>query len=113
MASADNSGDIRVECNETSPVARSVNIEIAANRVGQAFDRAYRDLAKTARIKGFRPGKVPRSVLERMYGAGLPDEIERVLVSETLAEAFEQAGIVPISEPDIEADRPEKGQVFR
>ena len=45
-----------------------VSVEVSAERVGRAFDRAYRDLARRAQVKGFRPGKVPRSVLERLYG---------------------------------------------
>ncbi|MBW2384746.1 MAG: trigger factor [Deltaproteobacteria bacterium] len=105
--------ELTVECTEMGPVIRRLSVEVDPVRVDKAFERAYRDLAKTARIKGFRPGKVPRSVLQRMYGASLPDEIERMLVSETLTEAIEKAEVVPVSEPDIEADRPEAGSVFR
>lgn len=105
--------DIRVECAETSPVIRSLSVEVDPTRVRRAFDRAYGDLKRTARVKGFRPGKVPRSVLERMYGASMPDEVERLLVSETLAAAIDQAKVVPISEPDIDAESPQPGTVFR
>lgn len=105
--------DIQVECTETSPVLRSLRVEVDADRVRRAFDRAYADLRRSARVKGFRPGKVPRSVLERMYGASLPEEIERVLVGETLSAAIEQAGIEPISEPDIDAEPPAPDTAFR
>ena len=104
--------DIRVECSETSSVLRSVRVEVDAARVGKAFDSAYGELRKTASIKGFRPGKVPRSVLERLYGASMPDQVERVLVSETLASAIETAEVMPVSEPDIDAERPEPGSPF-
>ncbi len=104
--------DISVECSETSSVLRSVRVEVDAARVGRAFDSAYGELRKTASIKGFRPGKVPRSVLERLYGASMPDQVERVLVSETLASAIETAEVMPVSEPDIDAERPEPGSSF-
>ena len=79
MAASDSSRDgIRVECERTSPVTRSLSVEIAPERVSRAFDRAYADLRKNARVKGFRPGKVPRSVLEKLYGDSIPDEIERL-----------------------------------
>ena len=104
--------DIRVECSETSSVLRSLRVEVDAARVGRAFDSAYGELRKSASIKGFRPGKVPRSVLERVYGASLPDQVERVLVSETLAAAIETAEVQPVSEPDIDAERPEVGSHF-
>ncbi|MDG2335417.1 MAG: trigger factor [Myxococcota bacterium] len=104
---------IQVECSETSAVLRSISVEVDEGRVGKAFDRAYGELRKTASIKGFRPGKVPRAVLERVYGASLPDQVERVLVSETLAAAIESADVKPVSEPDIDAERPEPGSAFR
>ena len=107
------SEDIQVECSETSTVLRSVSVEVDVSRVGKAFDSAYGELRKTASIKGFRPGKVPRSVLERVYGASLPDQVERVLVSETLAAAIESVDVKPVSEPDIDAERPEPGSPFR
>jgi len=104
---------LSVECSEISAVVRSVSVEIEAKRVDRAYDKAYKELAKTARIKGFRPGKTPRTVLERMYGASMPEEIERALVSESLAEAMEKAEVTPLSEPEIDAERPEPGKVFR
>ncbi|MAI77717.1 MAG: trigger factor [Deltaproteobacteria bacterium] len=105
--------DILVECDETSPVLRTLTIEVSAPRVARAFEAAYAELKKTARVRGFRPGRVPRNVLEQMYGAQLPDEIERTLVSETLAVAIEKAEVTPISEPDVEAQRPSSKDSFR
>jgi trigger factor len=113
MANTENPpSDLRVECAETSSVLRSLKVEVDAGRVSKAFERAYGELKKNARVKGFRPGKVPRSVLERMYGASMPEEVERALVSETLAKAIEQAGVTPVSEPDIEAEQPDDGKPF-
>ncbi|HME72376.1 MAG TPA: trigger factor [Myxococcota bacterium] len=104
---------VRVETTETSSVVRTLEVEVAPERVAQAFDRTYRDLAKRARVPGFRPGKAPRSVLEKLYGASVLEEIERALVSETFAEALSQSGTVPIAEPAIEAQPPKAGLPFR
>ena len=105
--------DIRFETAETGPVGRSISVTVEAPRVKKAFDRAYKNLAKGAQVKGFRKGKVPRSVLERLYGAEIVEEIERMLVAETLPDALEQAELLPVSEPEIESDRPEIGSDFR
>ena len=59
-------GQIQVEASEESAILRVLSVTVAASRVDKAFDRAYRKLQKEARVKGFRPGKAPRSVLERM-----------------------------------------------
>ncbi len=102
----------RVEVSEDGPVARQVEVEVPAARVRKAFERAYKQLARTARVRGFRPGKVPRSVLQRMYGPALSEDIERTLVGETLGEALEQSELVPVSEPSIDAEAPQQDAPF-
>lgn len=105
--------DLRVETSEISPVVRELAIEVEAARVDAAFGRVVNDLRKGARVKGFRPGKVPVRVIKQMYGASLGEEIERALVRETLADAVELAELTPVVEPQIEAEIPEEGKVFR
>jgi len=104
---------LRVETTETTSVLRTLEVEVAPERVALAFDRTYRDLAKRAHVPGFRPGKVPRSVLEKLYGARVLEEIERTLVGETLAEALSQSGSEPVAEPAIDAQPPKPGLAFR
>jgi trigger factor len=104
---------VRATAAEAGPVARQLSVEVSAERVDRAFDRAYRELGRQARVKGFRPGKVPRSVLERLYGPAVAEDVERSLVSETLPEALEQAGVVPVAEPAVDARPPLAGAGFR
>lgn len=105
-------GQIRVEATEESPILRVLSVTVDASRVDKAFDRTYRNLQKEVRVKGFRPGKAPRSVLERMYGASIPDDIQRLLVAETLGDAIELASLTPVSEPNIDAERPAPSAAF-
>ncbi|MCR9093357.1 MAG: trigger factor [bacterium] len=105
--------DIQIETNEISEVVREIAIEVAAKRVDAAFGRVVQELRKTARVKGFRPGKVPANVIKQMYGEGLGEEIERQLVRETLADAVELAELEPVVEPQIEAEVPSEGKAFR
>jgi len=102
-----------VSATERSPVLRSLAIEVEESGVRDVFERVYRDLAKSARVKGFRPGKAPRAVLERLYGASVQEEVERLLVSQTLPAAVDRSGIVPVIEPDIETEPLEPGRAFR
>jgi trigger factor len=104
---------LRVETSRESAVLSRLEVEVPAERVRRAFQRAYRDLARRARVPGFRPGKVPRSVLESKFGPVLREEIERALVSESLPEAVEQSGLRPVTEPAIDASAPEDGAPFR
>ena len=105
--------DIQIETNEISEVVREIAIEVAGKRVDAAFGRVVNELRKTARVKGFRPGKVPANVIKQMYGEGLAEEIERQLVRETLADAVELANVEPVVEPQIEAEVPSEGKAFR
>ena len=104
---------LQVRCTETSAVVRTLEVEVGAPRVDRAFERFYRDLARRVRVRGFRPGKAPRSVLERLYGGSAAEEIERALVGETLPEAVTQAGLRPVTEPSVSADAPTAGKPFR
>ena len=104
---------IRVETIESTPILHTIEVEVDASRVRKAFDRAYRDLAKQVRVKGFRPGKAPRSVLEKRYGASVAEQLEHTLVSETLADAVDLSDIQPISEPAISAGKPVPDASFK
>lgn len=112
-AAQDAKREIEVRVTETSPVVRTLEIEVGPARVTRAFDRAYRDLGRRARVRGFRPGKVPRAVLERIYAASILEDLERALIAETLPEAVSQAGLHPVAEPAIEAQPPADGAPFR
>jgi trigger factor len=105
--------DIQIEMNEISPVVREIAVEVEAKRVDNAFGRVVKQLRKTAKVKGFRPGKVPANVVKQMYGESLGEEVERQLVGETLADAVELAELEPVVEPQIEAEPPVEGKAFR
>jgi trigger factor len=110
---AEGQSDIQTETSEISEVVRELSVEVPAARVDAAFGRVVRELRKSARVKGFRPGKVPANVVKQLYGESLGEEIERQLVHETLADAVELAGLEPVVEPQIEADLPGEGKAFR
>jgi len=104
---------IRVETLERTAILHTIEIEVDAARVRKAFERAYRDLARQVRVKGFRPGKAPRSVLEKLYGASVAEQLEHTLVADTLADAIELSGIQPVSEPAISAGKPVPDRNFK
>jgi trigger factor len=103
---------VRVRATEESPVVRTLEVAVEAARVAQAYDRAYQDLARRVSVRGFRPGKAPRSVLEKLYGPQVAEQIEESLVAETLGPALEQAGLEPVAEPAVSARPPAEGAEF-
>lgn len=107
------SSELRVDTDEISPVIRELTIEIEATKVDAAYVDALKQLRKTARVKGFRPGKVPVHVIKQMYGAALDEEIERSLVRDSLPRAIQLAELQPVVEPQVEAEPPVAGKSFR
>ncbi len=108
-ASAD---ELRVESRQEGAITRWIDVEVPASRVATAFERAYRGLARSARVRGFRPGKAPRSVLQKMYGPAIAEDLERELVGETLSVALEKSGIEPVCQPQVESEVPSEGAPF-
>ncbi len=94
--------EMKVDVEELSPILRRVSVEVPAARVDAALDRAYRAVGKRARIRGFRPGKVPRRILEQHYGRQLAHDVAEDLVRETFFEAAEQQGVRPVGPPRVE-----------
>ncbi len=103
----------QVEWSDESPAVKRVTVEVPRRRVDQIYNRAYKEIAKGAQVRGFRRGKTPRSVLQRLYGAALAEDVHRTLVQETLPEVLQNRELFPVSEPQIEADLPREGQSFR
>ena len=102
--------ELLVDVEETGAIQRDVRVTVPEKRVKRAFEKAYRQLGRQVVVKGFRPGKAPRSVLEKLYGPSVAEDVERTVVSETLPDAFELAEVEPVSEPSIDAALPENGK---
>jgi trigger factor len=88
---------LKVEIENLSEVKRKLTIEVPSTEVTQAVDRAYRDLGKKAKVKGFRPGKVPRSILEMYYHKDIDHDVSETLVRQSLGEALKDKGLEAIN----------------
>jgi trigger factor len=93
---------VKVNSEELSPTKRRLEVEVPPLQVREAVESLYRDLNKRVRIKGFRPGKTPRDVLERHYGDYIKEQAISNLIKETYPKAISQESIEPISPPTID-----------
>ncbi len=87
---------IQVEVENLSDIKRKLAIVVAREEVAQEVNRAYRDLGKRVKVKGFRPGKTPRSVLELYYGKQVQQEVSDNLVRRCLGEALKEKALEPV-----------------
>ncbi|MGD8986115.1 MAG: trigger factor [Desulfobacteraceae bacterium] len=104
---------MKTRLEEISPVKKKLEIEIEAGEVSKKIEEAYRELRKGVKLPGFRPGKVPRKILERRFGNQVIDDVTRRLVNETLPKAVEETNAIPLSMPIIENEILKLGQNFK
>lgn len=97
---------------EISAVEKRLTLSVEKERVDKEFDRVYRAIGKQAKIKGFRPGKAPRSLLEKMYGGQVRQEVVEQLFSETYRAALQKLSLQPVSRPIVEKLSIQPGEPF-
>jgi trigger factor len=96
----------------TGPTQRKLSVTVPASEVDAAFDQAYRQVGKTARVPGFRPGKIPRGLLEVHYGPQVKDEVQQQLVTSSFGVAIQKHSLKPIAMPEIAPGELAKGIDF-
>ena len=88
-------------------------VEIPWETVSLKLGNAYRELGKGVALKGFRKGKVPRPVLEQVYGPRVNAEVAYELVRESFFRANQEHNLAAVAEPRVEEAAPiKKGQPF-
>ena len=90
-----------------------LTIEVSADRLEKALNSAYNKQKKNISVPGFRKGKVPRAMVEKMYGAEVfYEDAANILLQETYPEAYDESGLDIVSQPSIDIVQLEKGKAF-
>jgi trigger factor len=89
---------------------REIQIEVPADDVSKAFRTVLKRYQKLARIPGFRPGKVPESVLRSRFASALREDVVEALVPEHFREAIAKEGVQPVSQPQVTDLQLQEGQ---
>lgn len=99
---------MQVSIETTSNLERKMTIIVPAQRIGDEIKKRLEETAKTAKIDGFRVGKVPVNVINQRYGQGIRKEVVSETVRASFYEAVTKEKVTPASPPDIESkiDRP-------
>jgi len=93
---------MQVTVEDVSSVKKILHIEVPEDKVARELDNAYKNLKKTAKIKGFRPGKAPRSVLERLYKKDVHNNVSSKLLQDSFVEAIKETDLNIVGNPKIE-----------
>jgi len=93
---------MQVTVDDVNSVKKTLHIEIPEKDVLRELDRAYQELGKTAKIKGFRPGKVPRSVLESRFKKEVNADVLSRLIQESLINAIQEKELKVVGSPQVD-----------
>lgn len=96
---------MQVTVQRLSPVLIQLDVEVAADRVKLEVEKEYNAVARSARVRGFRPGKAPRKVLAHVYGDRIAAAVSQRLVDETFPKAIDEQKVQPVSAPEIERNQ--------
>ena len=90
-----------------------LTIEVAAEELEKALDSAYKKQKGQISVPGFRKGKVPRAMIEKMYGAGVfYEDAANILMQQTYPAAVDESGVDIVSRPTVDVVQIEKGKEF-
>ncbi len=91
-----------VQIAESGPCHRTLTITIPPERIQNHVDQAYKAAGQQINLKGFRPGKVPRKMLEKHYGPQILSEAKEKLLSQAFNDACRENELVMVGQPELE-----------
>ena len=104
---------MQVSVSTVSGLERRIEVSVPAARVAAEIESRFKTLARTARLKGFRPGKAPMPVVRQQFGAQVQSEVVGDLLRDSYAEAITQQQLKPATDPRIETVSAEPGADMR
>jgi len=100
---------MQVNVESSGKLERRMRVELPAARIDQEVSSRLKSVGKTAKIKGFRPGKVPPKVVQQRYGKKIREEVRSELIQKSYTDAVIQEKLNPAGGPRIEAESSKDG----
>ena len=101
---------MKTEFTEVSDTRKNLSFEIPTDVLDAEIDRVARGYSRTARVPGFRPGKVPASVVKQRYREQILYDVAHDLIPRLVGDALRERGLEPVATPDIRDVVLEEGQ---
>jgi trigger factor len=101
---------MKIQVETVSPVEKKVTVEIDPDRVAKELASAYASLGRRVKLRGFRPGKAPRQVLERNFREQVEAEVLERLVTQTFSETVREQEIQAVAPPHVQVAQPGLGE---
>lgn len=93
---------MQVAVENASGLERKIKVSVPSEQISQEVKKRIKELTKTVKLKGFRPGKIPEKVVEMQFGDSVRQEVVRDVMWETLQQALQQEKLYPAGLPKVE-----------
>lgn len=93
---------MEVTVEKSSELKRKLTVKMPSNELQAKIDARLTDIGKTLKLKGFRPGKIPRKILHQRYGKSVQREVVSELIQSSLYKAIEKEKLRPASNPVLD-----------
>ena len=103
---------MEISLTNTEGLGRRMTVVLAPEVVDDKVKARLQSLARSVKLDGFRPGKVPFNVVEKRYGAQVRAEISEDVLQESFREAVQKESLRPVGVPQIESAKLEPGESF-
>lgn len=103
---------MQVKVESTGALERKMRVELPAERIEKEVENRLQRVGRTAKIKGFRPGKVPANVVRQHYGSQVRQEVMSDLMGQSYRDAVQQENLNPVAQPQIEPEVASAGDIF-
>ena len=106
------SNELQVSLENSDGLKRTLRVEVPAEQIKSEVSKRLKQVAKTAKLKGFRKGKVPMPVIRQNYGEAVKQEVIGDVMQRSYTQALKKEDIVPAGNPAIDADEYKDGESF-
>ncbi len=91
-----------VEMTDIGPCKKHIKVTLERKAIEDRLEKKFSELVTDANVKGFRPGKAPRKIIERQYQKEVGDQVKAELLLESLEQLAEDHDVAPLSAPNID-----------
>ena len=94
--------NLKFEVETLEPMKRKITVEVPSEEVVRYVNSEFEEISKTAKLSGFRPGKIPREILQQRYGGKVLSGAAEKLIEKSFPEVLKQEKLVPADKPSFE-----------
>src|SRR3954453_20165850 len=104
---------MKTEFTDVSDTQKTLTIEIPSDIVDAEINKVAKGYSRQARLPGFRPGKVPATIIRQRFREQIHHDVMHDLIPRAVEEALQERGIEPVDTPDIKDVSLHEGQPLK